>query len=1167
MNPNKKIMDGCEAAAHIAYALSEVAAIYPITPIAGMGDMADKWRMAGRKNLMGQPMIVREMQSEAGAAGATHGFLAAGALATTFTASQGLLLMIPVMYKISGELLPAVFHVGTRSIATHALSIFGDHQDVMACRHTGFAFLASSSVQECMDLALVAHLSAIDGSLPFCHIFDGWRTSSEMQTIEVIDYKDIAPLVDWQKVREFRNRAMNPEHPVVRGTAQDPDVYFQNREAANSYYNALPGIVENNMEKVAKLTGRSYHLFDYVGDPDARYVIVSMGSSCEVIEETVNYLNASGYKTGLIKVRLFRPFSTEHLLKAIPASAEMLCVLDRTKEPGAQGEPLYQDVCTALHSSGRTLPVIGGRYGLSSKEFTPSMVKAIFDEMSSPSPKQIFTVGIEDDVTHLSLTVNEKIDTTQEGVIQCLFYGMGSDGTVGATKQVANIIGNNTDLHAQAYFSYSAKKSGGYTISEIRFGKQPIRSAYRIENADYILCNKSTYVRQFDLLDTIKEGGIFVLNSSWTLADMERTLPAAMRRTIARKHLRFYNIDAQKIASAVKLGVRINMIMETIFLKLIQILDFNEAVTLLKEEIKEIYGHEDISVVQENYEGVDRAVGGLVEIDYPDSWKDAQDVPIEEDDAPAFIKNIARPILSLQGDRLPVSMLRPDGFIPMGTTAYEKHSIAIHIPHWEVDKCIECCECSLVCSHAAIRPYLATDDELKEAPSGFITKEGHGALHSYKFRIQVYPEDCTGCGSCAAVCPGNALTMMSIESQIDEQKINLAFARRHISVKDGLLPRNTVSGSQLHQPLLEFSGACAACGETPYIKLMTQLFGERMLIANATGCSSIWGAYMPSTPYCVNKNGHGPAWANSLFEDNAEFGFGIAVAMEHRRQKLEMLIDEAIALPDLAADVSEALHEWKSNKDDFSGSYRSGQNLLSLLGKQPGNPLFEEIIANADLLGRKSVWTIGGDGWAYDIGYGGLDHVIASNQNINIFVMDTECYSNTGGQTSKATPLGAVAKYAANGKRTNKKELGRMAMIYGNVYVASVCLGANKQQTINALLEAEAYDGPSIVIAYCPCINHGIRKGMGNDIIEEAHVVACGYWPLYRFNPDLAKAGKSPLIVDYKKPDGTMPDFLNGEDRYADLSMAFPDAAKVLQPELQEHCDERYQELVETNMM
>lgn len=1167
---NKKIMDGCMATTHIAYALSDVAAIFPITPIADMGEIADKWSMQGRRNLMGQPMVVREMQSEAGAAGTTHGCLSAGALATTFTASQGLLLMIPNMYKIAGELLPGVFHVGTRSIAAHALSIFGDHQDVMACRHTGFAFLASSSVQECMDLALVAHLSAIDGSLPFCHIFDGWRTSSEMQTIDVIDYKDIAPLVDWQKVQEFRNRAMNPEHPEMRGTAQDPDVYFQNREAANPYYDALPGIVEANMEKVAKLTGRAYHLFDYVGDPDAEYVIVSMGSSCEVIEETIDYLRTVGYKVGLIKVRLYRPFSAKHLLAAIPAGTKLLCVLDRTKEPGAQGEPLYQDVCTAVHaaatvqSSARPLPVIGGRYGLSSKEFTPSMVKAIFDEMRSPSPKQIFTVGIDDDVTHLSLPVTEKIDTTQEGTIQCRFYGMGSDGTVGATKQVANIIGNNTDFYAQAYFSYSAKKSGGYTISEIRFGKQPIRSAYRIENADYILCNKSTYVQRFDILGTIKEGGIFVLNSPWTLADMESKLPAAMRRTIAAKHLKFYNIDAQKIASAVKLGVRINMIMETVFLKLIGILDFDKAVSLLKEEIKEIYGHEESAVVQENFDAVDRAAGGLVEIDYPESWKDAVDAPVAESDEPAFIKNIARPILALEGDRLPVSAFRPDGFIPMGTTAYEKHSIAIHIPRWEKDKCIECCECSLVCSHAAIRPYLVTAEELKEAPAGFSTKEGHGELRSYQFRIQVYPEDCTGCGSCANICPGRALTMLPLASQIEEQKTNLAFARQHISIKDTLLPRNTVRGSQLQQPLLEFSGACAACGETPYIKLMTQLFGERMLIANATGCSSIWGAYMPSAPYCVNRNGHGPAWANSLFEDNAEFGYGIATAVQHRRERLEMIVDEAIALLDLSTPLKEALQDWKSHKEDATLSYSLGQHLLSMLKQQPEHPLFSEIMANADLLGKKSVWAIGGDGWAYDIGYGGLDHVIASKQNINILVMDTECYSNTGGQTSKATPLGAVAKYAANGKRTNKKELGRMAMIYGDVYVASICLGANKQQAIDALIEAEAYDGPSIVIAYCPCINHGIRKGMGKDISEEAYAVACGYWPLYRFNPDLAKAGKSPLTVDYKQPDGTMPQFLNGEDRYADLTMMFPDEARIIQPELQQHCDNRYQELVDT---
>lgn len=1163
MISNKKIMDGCMATTHIAYALSDVAAIYPITPIADMGETADKWRMEGRKNLMGQPMNIRELESEAGAAGTTHGCLSAGALATTFTASQGLLLMIPNMYKISGELLPGVFHVGTRSIATHALSIFGDHQDVMACRHTGFAFLASASVQECMDLALVAHLSAIDGSLPFCHFFDGWRTSSEMQTIEVIDYNDIVPLVDWQKIREFRSRAMNPEHPEVRGTAQDPDVYFQNREAANRYYDALPDIVEKNMKKITTLTGRSYHLFDYVGDPDAEYVIVSMGSSCEVIEETVNYLRGMDYKVGLIKVRLYRPFSVKHLLNAIPANVKRLCVLDRTKEPGAQGEPLFQDVCTAIHSSGKSVPVIGGRYGLSSKEFTPGMVKAIFDEMELPFPKPVFTVGIEDDVTHLSLTVNDTIDTAQEGVVQCKFYGMGSDGTVGATKQVADLIGNNTDLYVQAFFSYSAKKSGGYTVSELRFGKQPIRSAYRIENADYILCNKDTYVRRFAILDTIKDGGIFVLNSAWSLTDMENELPAAIRRTIARKHLKFYNIDAGRIASEVKLGVRINMIMETVFLKLICVLDFDQAVSLLKAEIKAMYEHEDSLIVQENFKAVDRAVGALVEIIYPESWKDAEDMPVVETDVPAFIRNVARPMMALKGDALPVSMFSPDGFVPMGTTAYEKQGIAINIPRWEMDKCVECCECSLVCSHASIRPYLATIDELKEAPSGFSTREGRDALQSYRFRIQVYPEDCTGCGSCAIICPGKALTMMPVSTQVEEQKMNLAFAQKCISIKDGLLPRNTVHGSQFQQPLLEFSGACAACGETPYIKLLTQLFGERMIIANATGCSSIWGAYMPSTAYCVNKNGQGPAWANSLFEDNAEYGYGIAITVQHRRERLEMLIDEAIELPVLTGDVKDLLYGWKKNKNNAELSYSLGQNLVSMLKKQSANPLLSEIIDNADLLGKKSVWAIGGDGWAYDIGYGGLDHVIASGQNINILVMDTECYSNTGGQTSKATPLGAVAKYSASGKRTNKKELGRMAMIYGNVYVASVCLGANKQQTINAFVEAEAYDGPSIVIAYCPCINHGIRKGMGMDMIEEADAVACGYWPLYRYNPDLVKEGKSPLIVDYKKPDGTMPDFLNGEDRYADLTMMYPDEAKVIQPELQTHCDKRYQILTD----
>lgn len=1168
MNSKMKIMDGCKATTYVAYGLSEIATIYPITPVEDMGELANEWGVEGRTNILGQPMIVRELESELGAAGAAHGALSGGALTTTFTNSQGLLLMIPNMYKIAGELLPGVFHVATRSLSSHALSIFGDHQDVMACRHTGFAFLASASVQECMDLSIVAHMAALEGSVPFCHFFDGWRTSGEMQTINTVSYKDMIPLFNKNRLQAFRQRAMNPEHPNVRGTAENEDVYFQNREACNLYYDALPAIVEKYMHKVSKITGRDYNLFDYVGAPDAEYIIISIGSSCEVIEETLQYLLKKGYKVGAIKVRLYRPFSTKHLIEAIPSSVKRICVLDRTKEPGAVGEPLYEDVCTALHVNQLNIPVIGGRYGLSSKDFTPSMVKAIYDEMKKKNPKHYFTIGIEDDVTHLSLKVNDNIITTPSGTIQCKFYGMGSDGTVGATKQAANIIGNNTDLYTQAYFLYSAKKSGGYTISELRFGKEPIKSSYLIEQADYIGCNKDTYVRRFDVLNVIKDGGTFVLNSSWSLEEMEKQLPAYVRRTIAKKNIKFYNIDAVKIANEVGLGVRINMIMETVFLKLTNVLDFNKAVTLLKEDIKNIYIKEGEDVVQKNYDAVDKAVSELVCIDYPASWKEAKDVPQLKQKLPDFIKYVARPIMSLQGNSLPVSLFNADGFTPVGTTKYEKRCIATSIPVWDPEKCVQCCHCSFVCAHATIRPFLATDEELNSVPTTFkVTKAtGDSTLKELKFRIQVYPEDCLGCGSCVNICPGKALTLEPISTQIETEKVNLEFALSNISLKDDLLPRNSVKGSQFQQPLLEFSGACAACGETPYVKLLTQLFGERMIIANATGCSSIWGANMPSMAYTKNKNGHGPAWGNSLFEDNAEYGYGIGTAIKYRRQKLEMLVDKALQKEDLAPMVESALNEWKINKNDAVKSHSAGRDVVDALATQTETPLLKAIQSHADLLGKKSIWAIGGDGWAYDIGFAGLDHVLASNLDINILVMDTECYSNTGGQTSKATPLGAIAGYSANGKRTNRKQLGRMMMMYGNVYVASICLGADMQQAVTAISEAEAYDGPSIVIAYCPCINHGIRNGMGMDIIEEAHAVQCGYWPLYRYNPDLRKEGKSPLTVDYHTPNNDLLSFINGEDRYADLKTRLPEIANILQPKLKQNCDNLYSRMTKEEM-
>lgn len=1160
-----KIMNGCAAATYVAYALSDAATIFPISPASEMGEMADKWASAGKKNLMGQPLTLHEMQSEAGAAGAVHGCLSGGALTTTFTASQGLLLMIPNMYKIAGELLPAVFHVTTRSLSAHALSIFGDHQDVMACRQTGFAFLASSSVQECMDLGLVAHLSAIQGSVPFCHFFDGWRTSSEMQTIHLIDYEAMRPLVNWLKVAAFRQKAMNPAHPDIRGTAQNPDIYFQNREAANPLYDQLPDIVAENMRKVEQLTGRSYHLFDYAGHPEAEYVIVSLCSSCEVIEETVNQLAAAGRKVGLIKVRLYRPFAADRLLKAVPVSTRVLCALDRTKEPGAEAEPLYQDLCTALHDQPRTIKIIGGRYGLSSKEFTPGMVKAIFDHMESDVPKRVFTVGITDDVTHLSLEVNDEIETTPPGIIQCKFFGYGSDGTVGANKQAATIIGDHTDKYVQAFFAYDSKKSGGYTVSHLRFGNRPIQSAYQIIRADYIACHKDTYVRRFDVLDGIKEKGVFVLNSSWTAGEMERQLPAAMRRTIAEKQLHFYTIDAVGIATRAGLGGRINMIMQTVFFKLAQVMEFDKAVALLKAYITQLYASKGSEVIGKNLEAIDQTIDELVEVSYPAAWKQAADEPAPPTDEPAFITRIARPILALKGDEIPVSELAPDGIVPVGTTAYEKRGIAIFIPSWEQTTCIECCHCSLVCPHAAIRPVLATASELANAPGTFDTRPAAGGdrFSGLSFRIQVYPEDCQGCGSCADVCPTRSLTMKPLSERCGEEVINLDFAQRHISVKDTLLPRDTVKGSQLQTPLFEFSGACAGCGETPYIKLLTQLFGERMVVANATGCSSIYGASMPSMPYTVNKQGRGPAWGNSLFEDAAEYGYGIAIALKQRRQKLADLVDEALAGKELPPEVKKALEDWKAAKENAAEAAPAGDALLDTLKGQASSPLYDAIRQRADLLDKKSVWIIGGDGWAYDIGFGGLDHVVASGENINVLVLDTECYANTGGQTSKATPLGAIAKFASGGKRTNKKELGRMLTTYGNVYVGSIALGADKTQAIRALSEAEAYDGPSVVIAYSPCINHGIRKGMGTAMREEAHAVSSGYWPLFRYNPDRAKAGGNPLSVDYRSPDGTMPDFLSGEDRYAYLAEIEPEEANLLHTELLDHCNQRYQLLKE----
>lgn len=1145
---SKQIMDGCAAATHIAYALSDVATIYPITPVAEMGQVAQSWGMNGRKNYMGATMSVKEMESELGAAGATHGALAAGSLATTFTNSQGLLLMIPNMYKIAGELLPGVFHVGTRSLATHALSIFGDHQDIMACRATGFAFLGSSSVQETMDLALVAHLAAIEGSVPVVHFFDGWRTSGEMSTIDVIDYDTIFSLINRDKIEAFRQRGLNPCHPVLRGSAQNPDVYFQNREAANKYYDAFPEIVQDAMDRVGEKTGRKYKIFEYHGAPDADRVIVIMGASTQVVKDTVASLNAAGEKTGVINVRLFRPWSMDRFIAAMPKTVKTIAVLDATKEPGSQGEPLYQDVTMAVHNSGMTTRVIGGRYGLASKNFTPAMVKAVFDEAAKETPKQQFTVGIDDDVTHLSLDIDTAFEIEPADTTQCIFYGMGSDGTVGATKQIASIIGNRDGWYAQAYFHYSAKKSGGYTLSQLRFAHSPVTSEYSIDQADYLACNKDTYVNTFHVTDKIKDGGTFVLNSSWTLDDMERIFPARLKKSIAGKKLKFYNIDATKIAAEENLGVRINTIMEAVFFHLTNIIDIDEALSLLKAEVKKSYMHEGGNVVANNIAAIDRAIQSISPVNYPESWTDATDsAPAQKEKLPEFIEKIAKPCMELQGDKLPVSLFSPDGSMPMGTTAYEKRRIAINVPQWEVDKCIECTLCSLVCPHAAIRPYLLNEEEAKNAPEGMTMKPAtDSSLKGLQYRVQVYTEDCVGCASCATICPGHALTMMPLESQLAAQIPYLNYLQEHVTPKSDLLSRFTIKGSQLQRPLLQFSGACAGCGETPYIKLLTQLFGKQMVIANATGCSSIWGANFPSNAYCADTDGKGPAWGNSLFEDNAEYGYGMAVAIKHRREKALEMAKAIIADP--ATDISDkaTAQAWVDAFDDAEKSETAGEALVKARA---------EFKPFADVMGKKSVWAIGGDGWAYDIGFAGLDHVLASGENINILVMDTECYSNTGGQTSKATPLSAVTKYSPDGKRTVRKDLGRMMMTYPYVYVASIALGANYQQAIEAMKEAEAYPGPSIIIAYCPCINHGIRAGMSHSIVEERNAVECGYWQIYRYNPSLAAEGKNPMSLDCAAPqEDSFLQFINGEDRYADLKMVDPEEAAKLQPALQQRC-------------
>ena len=1164
----KMTVDGNTAVGHVAYAFSDVAAIYPITPSSPMAEVVDEWSAKGTKNLFGQTVHVSEMQSEAGAAGAVHGSLVAGALTTTFTASQGLLLMIPNMYKISGELLPCVFHVSARALAAHALSIFGDHSDVMACRQTGFAMLASNSVQEAMDLALVAHLATLESSVPFLHFFDGFRTSHEVQKIDAIDYKDIEPLVPWDKVKAFRERALNPEHPHQKGTAQNPDIYFQNREAANKYYNAVPEIVEEIMKKVSKLVGREYKLFQYVGAPDAERVIIAMGSGCETIEETINYLNKKGEKLGLIKVHLYRPFSVKHLMAAIPASCKTIAVLDRTKEPGSLGEPLYADVCAALVETGRTdIKVVGGRYGLGSKEFNPTMVKAVYDNLSGEM-KNHFTVGINDDVTGTSLKLGEQIIAAPEGTVCCKFYGLGSDGTVGANKNSIKIIGDHTDMYAQGYFSYDSKKSGGITVSHLRFGKTPIQSTYLIDAADFVACHNPSYVTKYDMVSSLKDGGVFLLNSPWTAEEMDEKLPAKMKQLLAKKHARFYNIDAIDLALKVGMGNRINTIMQAAFFKLAEVIPYDQADEYMKAYAKKTYGKKGDAIVKKNWDAIDIAISGLVKIDVPESWANAttgaEPVKVKSTE---YFQTFVEPILAQEGDTLPVSAFDPTGAVPTGTTKYEKRGIAVMVPEWLKDNCIQCGNCSLVCPHACIRPIYASEEVMKNAPEGYDTKPATGKeFTGMAYRMQVSPLDCTGCGNCVQVCPAKekALVMKPLDTQAKEEK-NWEFAMTVPEVK-GIENVATVKNSQALKPLFEFSGACAGCGETPYVKLVTQLFGDRMMIANATGCSSIYGGSAPTCPYTTNEDGHGPAWANSLFEDNAEFGFGMQLAITQRRAKLADNVRALIAVDWCQPAIKEAGQEWLDNMDDGKKSKEAGQKLLAackdgidLTGTEyeakwiehgrvcdcEACTLARKVIEDADLLTKKSFWIFGGDGWAYDIGYGGVDHVLAQNQDVNILVLDTEVYSNTGGQSSKSTPTGSIAKFAAAGKRTKKKDLGMMAMSYGYVYVACVAMSANPAQLLKAMTEAEAYHGPSLIIAYAPCINHGINMGLAQAEIKKA--VDCGYWTLYRFNPELAEQGKNPLTLDSKEPkiEGYQ-DFLKGEVRYASLAKMFPDVAEGL---------------------
>jgi len=1147
--------DGNYAAAHIAYLFSEHAAIYPITPSSTMAELVDEWAAFGKKNMFGEVVKVTEMQSEAGAAGAVHGSLQAGCLTTTFTASQGLLLMLPNMYKIAGELLPAVFHVAARALATQSLSIFGDHQDVMGARQTGFCFLASASVQEAMDLAAVAHLSSLKASLPFVHFFDGFRTSHEIQKIEILEAEDLKPLLSDKALAAFRQKALNPNKPVTRGSNQNPDVYFQGREASNTYYDAVPDIVARYMGEVGEITGRHYLPFDYYGDEDAENVIIAIGSVTETIKETIDYLKSKGEKKiGVVIVRLYRPFSAKYFMRVLPKTVKKIAVLDRTKEPGSVGEPLYIDVKSSLADMGENMPlIVGGRYGLSSKDTSPAQIISVFDNLKLAQPKNDFTIGIVDDVTYKSLPKLEEISLAKEGTYECKFYGLGSDGTVGANKNTIKIIGDHTPKYAQAYFDYDSKKSGGYTCSHLRFGDSPIKAPYLVSTPDFVACHVPSYLYKYDVLAGIKQNGTLLLNSMWSVEETFKRIPDFVKKTIVDKNVKLYIINATKIAYEIGLGGRTNTILQSAFFKITNIIPYEEAVGYMKKAIDKSYGKKGETVVKMNYAAVDRGAE-YVEVEIPADWKNATGKFVNHNFnrlAPDWVRKVADVINAQEGNSLPVSAFAgeyTDGTMPVGTAAFEKRGTTVAVPEWKPENCIQCNQCSLVCPHAAIRPFLMNAEQDAKAPASIKRIQGNGVFKEYKYTMQVSPMDCTGCGSCAEICPSKekALGMRSLDSQMPEQA-NFDYLHANVGYNDKVAPKEqNIKNSQFAQPLFEFSGACAGCGETPYIKLLTQMFGDRMMIANATGCTSIYSAAYSSTPYTCNAEGHGPAWDNSLFEDNAEFGLGMRLGSERVRNTIADLMRQGLECNCCTSEMKELFEKWLNNRSNGPITREVCDKLVPLM-KECGCDTCKKLLELQNYIPVRSQWVFGGDGWAYDIGYGGLDHVLASGENVNVLVVDTEVYSNTGGQSSKSTPAGAVAKFATAGKKIRKKDLGMMAISYGYVYVAQVALGASQAQFLNVIKEAEAYDGPSLIIAYAPCINHGLKLGMNASQIEEKRAVECGYWHLFHYNPALEEEGKNPFILDSKEPDWTkFQDFLKGEVRYASLMKTFPEIAGEL---------------------